>query len=89
MKTNRKKLRFSPTRLSLTVLRAGIPPVLILLLYIALWPRSLSGIGAVRAIRQCRVMLEYALMSLAILHGGAAAFEYAARQSAKQPPKSH
>jgi len=74
-----KPIRFSPAVEPLALLRAGMPPVILLLLYILFRLRTADGLALLSTLRECRIMLEYALMSLAILAAGAAAFEKAAQ----------
>ena len=74
-----KTIRFSPAGEPMLFLHAGMPPIILLLIYIFVRLRTADGTAILPTIRECRVMLEYALMSLAILAAGAAAFEKAAQ----------
>lgn len=74
-----RSIRFTPDKASLALLRAGMPPVILLLLYIFYRLHGADETTLLPRLRECRVMLEYALMSLAILAAGAAAFEKAAQ----------
>ena len=73
-----KHNRFSPAETALIVLRLGLPPIALLFAYIFFHLRTADGTELLSACREGKIMLEHALMSLAVLLAGAAAFEHAA-----------
>ena len=75
-----KHTRFSPAREAITVLQMGLPPIVLLFVYIFFSLRTADGTALLSAFREGKIMLEYALMSLAVLTAGAAAFEHAAQR---------
>lgn len=74
------KFRFTPGRIPLLILKIGLPAIILLLIYIIYCRISTQPDDLLYITRELRSMLEYALMSLVILCGGAAAFEAVSRK---------
>jgi hypothetical protein len=76
-----KKYHFTPGRIPLLIFKIGLPAVILLLIYIIYFRMSAKPDDLLYITRELHSMLEYVLMSLVILCGGAAAFESVTRKS--------
>lgn len=73
------KIRFRPGSIPLLILKSGLPIVFILFVYIAYYRLSAKPEQLIYISREIYSMIEHALMTLAIVIGGAAAFEAVTR----------
>lgn len=73
------KIRFRPGSIPLLIIKGGLPIVFILFVYIAYYRLSAEPEQLIYISREIYSMIEHALMTLAIVIGGAAAFEAVTR----------
>ncbi|MHB1150691.1 MAG: hypothetical protein ACYCWE_10390 [Eubacteriales bacterium] len=73
------KIRFKPGHIPLSILKFGLPLVIMLLSYIIYYRITAQPDQLIYITRELYSMLEHAFMSLVILFGGATAFEAVAK----------
>lgn len=76
MKNILLKLKFIPAKMSVLVLRYGLPVIAVAAMYNLLCLTLTPPDALIYIMRQCREIVEYLLMSLVIVAAGAAVFEY-------------
>lgn len=74
------KIHLKPGHIPLSVLKFGLPPVILVLCYILYCGFTAEPNELIYITRELYAMLEHALMSLAILFGGATALEAVTRR---------
>lgn len=79
MKNKKYKLP-TPSRMSVKILRYGLPFVAYALLYTAFTYSSLDAFDAARQVALLYAQIEHAMMSLLLLVGGAVLFDIALRE---------
>lgn len=75
------KIRLKPGHIPLSVLKFGLPPVILVFCYILYCGFSAEPNELIYITRELYSMLEHALMSLVILFAGATALEAVTRRS--------